>query len=694
MADSARRRRDRYGLAVTEPLDESLDYARGPGKAPAWKVTQALLLKDEAVDRYNGRNRMIAEMRGLRYQEGKVDIPKVYQSTTKEVRLPLLADQVDLMAAIIDDSPRTIHVDPVQEGPNAGRNASLRERFFEAIISQSETEINRPVLSMLSENMCGDGLSVLKVVYRPDHWTSLPDSERLFGKRPDELEPREVRTLNAKRDATKKSRLPFCWVDVDPLSFMPVYGPTGEIEAVIELTERPIRAVLASYSRLLSYKRIGGRWGFVPLAALGEPEPPDGDDVRYDTRASVSVWEYWDRECTITFVESLPVRYAEHNTGEVPYFEAYAKPNSARDPERRSRPGSYKQKWLVELLNRFWTMLGNVGYLYCYPTPVTETPLDANIPLAADGRPPAVDFEVGKHLTLIAGQKLVFVSPPAEHMQLMTNLISQAMQLFDQSSGLGPAIRGVGGADQPGYALQQLIGASLLSLKPAIKQRDWQLARALGYTQRLIEHRIGEPVPVWGTNPDATKGGKKWLELGPDDINGYYKVSVESKPLMGQLRISLGSFAASMVKARMMSRGHAMEEFLGIEQPEDEMDDIAIDEMLETDPHLKKQMFDAALKRAGLAPPTPPPAEGGPPMLPGAGPGGPPPAPPLPGGMPPPPPAGPGVGMPLQPGTPPMPGPTEGQMQQLGGLSMPGGRPAGADRLGPAQPQPAPGQGL
>lgn len=687
---ASRKARGNSGLSVSEPLDVR-DTASGPAAAPRWKVEQALLLRDEARDRYDTRNRMIAEMRALRYQEGRVDIPSQYRGTTKEVRLPLLADQVDLMSAIIDDSPRVIHVDPVQEGPAAQRNASLRERWAEAVVSQVEQELNRPVLSMLSENMCGDGLAVLKVVYRPDHWTTIPDSEELFGKQADSLEPDEVKKLkDSRKDAQRGARLPFSWVDVDPLSYMPIYGPTGEVEAVIELTERPIRAVLATYNRMLAYKKIRGKWSFIPLVALGEAEPPSGSDAQYDTRQTVEVWEYWDRQCSITFVEDVPVRYAEHGTGAVPYFEAYAKPNSSRDPERRSRPGSYKQKWLVELLNRFWTMMGNVGYLYCYPTPVTETPLDANIPLGADGRPPHIEWEVGKHITLMAGQKLLFVTPPAEHMALMGDLIQQALRLFDQSSGLGPAIRGVGGADQPGYALQQLIGASLLSLKPAIKQRDWMLARALAYTWRLIEKRIGEPVPVWGTNPNADQGGKQWLELGPDDIKGYYKIEVESKPLMGQLRISLGAFGASMVKARMMSRGRAMSELLGIEQPDDEMDDIAIDELLETDPILKKQVFEAAMKRAGLMPPnappgTPPnlPGMGGPPMMPplGMGAGG----PPLPGGMPPMPPAGPGVGLPLQPPTPPMPGPSAGQMEGMG-LGMPG-RPAGGDRMAPAQPQ-------
>lgn len=694
MAESARRKRDAAGLSVSEPLDESKDYASGPGKAPDWKVQQALLLRDEARDRYQARNRMIAEMRALRYQEQSVDIPRQYRGTTKEVRLPLLADQVDLMAAIIDDSPRVIHVDPMQEGPTAERNASLRERWSEAIIDQVQQELNRAVLSNLSENMCGDGLAVLKVVYRPDHWTDIPDSDKLFGKAADELAPAEVGKLKEGRKQAKRGgRLPFSWVDVDPMTYMPVYGPTGEVEAAIELTERPIRAVLASYNRMLAYKKVGGKHQFIPLVALGEADPPGGQDATYNTKQTVEVWEYWDRHCTMTFVEDVVVKYAEHDTGMVPYFEAYAKPNSSRDPERRSRPGSYKQKWLVELLNRFWTMMGNVGYLYCYPTPVTESPLDPNIPTGPDGRPPHIEWEVGKHITLLPGQKLMFVSPPAEHMQLMGDLIQQALRLFDQSSGLGPAIRGVGGADQPGYALQQLIGASLLSLKPAIKQRDWMLARAIAYTWRLVERRIGEPVPVWGTNPDADKGGRKWLELGPDDIKGYYKVEVESKPLMGQLRISLGAFGASMVKARMMSRGRAMSELLGIEQPDDELDEIAVDELLETDPTLKKQMFEVALKRAGLLPASAPP--GVQPQLPGASPmeammGGP---PQLPGGMPGAPPAGPGIGLPLQPPTPPMPGPTQGQMGEIGGLAM-GGRPAGGDRMPPMQPQPPPGGGM
>lgn len=646
-----------------------------PVMVPRDKERRALLLKEEVKDRFGRRNAMILELRRRRYQEQPIDIPPAYRATTREVRLPLIADVVDLMVAIINDAEMRVHVDPYDVGPVAERNSSLRERWSEAVLDQLPRELGRPVLDLVTENQIGDGIGVLKVIYRPDHWRDLPTAEELFGRPADELAPDEVRELARRQEQVKRgAKLPFTLIDVDPLTYYPVHGPDGELQAVIEITERPLRSVLAEYTERLRVTRSGK---VVSVEALGEPLAEDeahlGDPAR-----RVEVWEYHDLESVTTFVEDVPVKYVEHGIGQVPYFECYAKPTSSRDPERASRPTLYKQVWLEDFINTFFTMMTNAGALYCYPTPITETPPGIDVPLGSDGRPDAIQYEAGKHLVLYQGQKFAFATPPAQHIQLMSNLINQALQMFQASSGLGPAIRGLAGGDQTGYAINQLIQASMLSLRPAIRSRAWMLERVIAYLWRLIERRIQDTVWVWGTNPDPDRKDKRWLGLGPKDIAGYYKVEVDTRPLVDQMLIARGSFALQMVKGELISRRRALEQFLRIENPEDELDAIEIDKALSQGP-LHDMWVQAALKRAGIVQPQPQGGSGGgPPGTPGGVPG-------LPGGGLPLQPAGPGVGMPLVPPEPQPPVPSAEQLQ----VAAQGGRPAGAERQPPTiQPVP------
>ncbi len=678
--------------AMTSPAAESKSTPPpiAPNAAVADKAVKeriARVLLAEVEMHYSARNTMIAEMRKRRYQEKKVEIPEAYQQTAQEVRLPILSDTIDLMIAIADDAPWRVNVDPYDDTQQAYRNSSLREKWSEALVHEVEQKLGRPITSMVRANQISDGLGVLKVLYDPDVWRDLPTATSMFKKGVKSLDGDQLKELDTAQENGKRGGLPISFVDVDPMNFHPIYGQDGQVDAVIEVMERPLRSVLAKFG-----DRI--RWaegeGIVPVGPLGEAYPYHGFDTQYDSRPHVKVWEYWDRNDCLTFVDDVLVKSARHGMGEVPYFHCFAKPTPDRNPERHSRPPTYKQRWLLDMLDRLWTMNSNAAYLYCYPTPITTTPLGLDVPLGEDGRPITPEFEVGKHMTLYEGQEFKFQTPPVEHIKLMGDLIQQAMHMHEVSSGLGPAIRGVGGGDQAGYAINQLISASMLTLHPCIQQFDFMMARAIRFVWRLIELRIKTPVPIWGDVPmepgqKTRKAGapaKKWLMLGPADIKNYHRVSVETKPLVDQMRISKGNFAAQMVKGKLLDRRRAIEEYLGYPDPDQVMDAIWVDEAMESGP-LHDKAVEVAIKKAGLLPAPPAPLMrdplGGPQQgNEGATLGGP------PG-------SGPGQGMPLNPNAPPMP--QSAVLPMAGaGLSGPGGRPAGGDRMPPMQmPQPLQG---
>jgi hypothetical protein len=656
--------------------------APAPTTPPQGLEDAVRVLKQDALNEFSTRNQMMRDMRTRVYQEKAVPIPRAYKGTTREVRLPLMHDTVRLMVAICDGAEPRVKVDPYDSTVTAKRNSSRRERWSEAMLDQVENELGRKVRSMARENQMIDGLAVLKVVERRDHWADLPEAKTIFGRDVEDLKEDEASSVPDQIERAKRgAKLPFTIIDVDPMSFYPGYGPDGELDYALEVQERQILPVMQQYADKLRLTKKGST---VSLAAIGEGRPYD-EYATTTTRSTVQVWTYTDREWTMTFVEHVLVKSSRHATGVVPYFHCYQQPSSSRDPQRRTRPTLYKTTWIADLLDSFFTMMTNAGYLYLYPTPVLETPANVQVPLGADGRPVATKYEAGKQMVLFPGQKFQFITPPLENLKGMNDLIDKAMRMFEVSSGLGPTVKGLAGSDASGYQVNQLIQASLLGLQPSIDAFDWMLEQVIAYVWRLIAKRIEQKVWVMGTATE-TKKDPEWLSLGPDDIDGYYRVRVRSKPLVVQQRIAQGSFAADMVNAKLISRRRAIEEFLNYEnEAEDILDEIYVDEIMEGQPFKDMTTFQA-LKNAGI--PLPPSVEE---AMGGKTPPGPPPAPGMQGagvGAPGLGPLGPGLGAPLQPGPPPAPPMTADMMQAAGGLAAPG-RPAGVERQPPTQSNPS-----
>ncbi len=643
-------------------------------EAPEQKKMLALSLRDEMQDRFRTRNENMQEMRQRRYQEKEVSIPANYQATTSQVRLSMVGDTINLMSAIIDDAPWQIHVDPYDVGSKAERNSSLRERWTEAAIKQSQEELRRPVMTNVVNNQMGDGLGVLKVIYRPDHWATLPTVRGLFGKKASDMDNADAETYDRAVEKAKRGmKLPFTLVDVDPITWHPGYGPDGELSFVLEIREHPIHDALLQY-----HDRIALRDGaIVPIQSIGEPQPYEGFRDGDDPRSTVKVWEYWDREEMIAFVDDVPVKYAKHGMGVVPYFECYAVASADRDPARNSRPPMRKQMWIADLMDSFWTMLSNAAHMWAYPTPVLKNDPNSPIPVGDDGRPEYVEIEPGKMWRGYVGQEIDFLTTPVESFKYMGDLLDRAQRMFEVATGLGPAIRGLGGSDQPGYAINQLISASMFTLNPALKSRDAMIAGVAMYMWRIIEKRVKGDVWVWGTDPDSdSSNARKWLKLGPSDIDGYYRCEVTSDAMTDIRQVQIGQFWASMVQAELMDRRGALER-MGVPNPDDVIDAIEVDKMLSSGP-LADDFRLQILRRQGMGPKSAP--AGGPP---GAPPGG---LPGISGGLP----GIPGQGMPLAPPPPPDQGMPQSQIENMAGMSPPGGRAAGAGRLPPTPSGPPP----
>lgn len=632
-------------------------------EVPQEVITRAIALKTELENRDRKRNQQMAEMRSWRYNEKGSNIPAAFRATAQDIRVPLIDDVISRIVGIIDDSKWRSSVEPFAPGQLARRNSSLREKWVEGVFKKAEKDLRRPVVTLVTDNQIADGLGVIKVIPNIMSWSDLPSAETEFGKSVEELDEKEIHSLNIKQERAKLTKaLPWKMIDVEPMNYHESRNADGKIDTVIEISKRPTRSIAKKYGKYI-LQRIAEAG-----EAFNELDYPNNLPMNLET------WEYWDDTYYIHFIDKVPVMGNEHGLERPPYFTCNARPVSSRDPARSLMPPVYKLISLAQSIQNLMTMGQNIVYLLAYPTPVVTTPAGTNIPKGPDGRPKINRWEPGKVMNLMEGQTFDFATPPLQHIELVDRWMERQIHTFEMLTGLGPAMKGIGGEYQPGYALNQLMQASMLTIQPAVKSRDLMLSEIASFFQFLVE-KIGDTVWVYGDNPDKdsikTKGRKRWLRLSPSDVGGYYDVVIETKPLVDQMRIARGSFAGTMVERKLISRRYAIEELIGIQDPDEMMDDIWVDEALDAGP-LHDQAIMDAMKRAGMIPP--PPMDGssggmGDPLAPTSNFTGP---------------AGPGVGMALEPpvGQPPSPM----TMAQQGSMTQVSGLPPGMGTEQPIQP--------
>jgi hypothetical protein len=256
-----------------------------------------------------------------------------------------------------------------------------------------------------------------------------------------------------------------------------------------------------------------------------------------------------------------------------------------------------------------------------------------------------------------------FLSPPPIGKDL-NDLVNILRDMIDVA-GIPSVFRGAGGDNQAGYAINQLMAAASLSFKLAGESLSRQFEKAYEHIHWLVAHVVDDCVYVLA-GPGKDQTGKQWLGLRPKgsvsateaSVEALGPVSIEFRPMLPTDEQARAMIAMQLVNSPkpLLSVRRAMEKYLQEEDPDDILDEIAVEQALNEEP-LKSMWMDRALQEAGLAPPAaaaspnPSPMPGGPPGIPGQ----------AAGGLP----SVPGVSAPMQP-TPP------------GAPPIQPGRPAGA----------------
>lgn len=595
--------------------------------------------------------------------ENAVVIPPQYKAITKEIRTPFMRDTwLRVTAALTRDTP-VMHVEP-KDAKNADSRAAanIGESWTWAAFQQMNKDQSDDMIYESTKALVRDEESVLKVVYRPDAWANFP----VRG-------PKESATDFTKRTESYKkqfdTRLPYAWRVVDRLSMLFGDGEFGD-DWALEYGEYPL-PYLANRYGMQETTKDGSRRLIDPQNMLGGMPEPEGY-LRSSGAGFCTKIEYWDAAWWHVVIDGQNAPgFPKRNpyNGRLPYIRA------------KSDPVLFALSFLVPGLDALLTMKLNWSYLGAYPSPKITTLPNAqgapalDIPGGDDGDATAdqdavLRWKPGIAIDLPVGKDMTFLVPPPVGQDL-NEMITIVRGLIDVA-GVPSVFRGIGGADQAGYAINQLIAAANLTYKKLGESLERQFAQAGEFLWYCVANRIKDDVYVRGDvdvvdpTTGATKKDKAWLGLKPDGklqaqvapVTELGPLSVRFRPVLPtdeQARAMIGIQLVNAPKA-LMSRRRAIEKYLQEENPEQILDEIAIENAMDEEP-LKSQWVQEAMREAGMVPePQQNPAAGlvgpnGQPLLPQT-----PPSPFAPGqagsGQP----SVPGLNTPIQPGRPQTPG--------------------------------------
>lgn len=543
-----------------------------------------------------GLRRWITEIREAVDMRDPISIPKEYKAITQVVRTPFLRDVKERVAASLVNEDPVYAVEPRDDTIEARKSAAIAGQWTGAMMAaMRKSHPAQDLIHQSALNLVADSESVIKVVHRPEAWANFPVRGEL-------RENESARAFNDRAERHRKGgvRDPFAGRVVDRLQMVFGDGEYGD-EWAIEYGQYPTPYLAAKYGALSTE--------IAPVTQIGgEPVPEGGisNAVFSGGRGGggqMLKLEYVDAQQWAVVVNGRMAPgfptvnpYAPF----LPWFRAV------------SLPTLYALKSLVPALNALLTMKMNWAYLTAYPIPVIEALATANAMLESlpvgDGQAPVPEevwkWKPGKEHFLPPGYTMRFLEPPGTGRDL-DQMIADLREMID-IAGVPSVLRGIGGARQPGYAINQLMAAAQLTYR--------SLGRALGYQQEAIQefqyhcvrHTINDAVYVLGEAGDTRRWvglrptGRLTEELAAVDALGPAKVTFRPiLPTDEQSEAMIGIQVTNPAHPLLSDYTAVKHYFSWVDDADAEADRLSVQKMLAA-PTIEEQIQSAALRKAGM----------------------------------------------------------------------------------------------
>ena len=568
--------------------------------------------KDRATTRFAGRNAKIDEVAMHRDRDALrknvfARIPEEYRKGREPSSVKVgtwVKDHLVRSQAIIASVDGTYRfpdprVPPIGGGvspkaPKAKENADLRERWLRAAYIKAGHE--RDVWGQITDALAADTECWWRSGLRLTPWGA--DYEMGAG---EGAEDYLARTYKKRRD-----NFPFYQEFVPTKNVYPLRVDDRGLAEVLEVSLHEAPIVADTYNLVPQNGALIPRKTIRALGGIVDSTMPQ----------TVEVWTYTNRDSCAIIIQNAAggevVKRIKHNYGRTGYFHASFSTTSLLDPALASDGIADSLLDLEDEINLMSAIIDHWALLSGFPMFTLEA--DSEDAISAYDNKTVLRVHPGGTLTAPPGYHWRAVPLPPVGQDLVRQRDFYKAELDELA--LAPILLGrMEGSRVGGPVASVMVATAKARFGPGMAN----LARAYddqgGFWQQLVETHVKAPVPIEGP-------GGAWIELGPDDIDGYYTVEHRLAPIIPMERQMVAAELNMAHSIGAIDMDHLREYGYGLTSPTEMGKRVRVEEIANSDAY-KMDLYSAFRAWAGFSEIAPPQAPGSPPTMPVGAPLGP-----------------------------------------------------------------------
>jgi hypothetical protein len=347
---------------------------------------------------------------------------------------------------------------------------------------------------------------------------------------------------------------PFFRESIDPRIVVPLRGQMGTCDYV-KIYHVKRYEMIESFQQVglgLQFGRDGSATEVYELnkpAGVSLPRQSDGHELQSPT----DYYEYLD-DTYCYYVVGDTVAYKYRHDGSMRIFDSFGLQTGFKEMNLMAVGVLWAVRNEVPQYDFLRTLWMQKAYLTVFPQLVAQLQ-SGDMPLdAEDGSPKEWKIEPGT-IKQVRGQLVNALKDAEAGVDFRAALEMYAGDI-DMATIPGIA-RGVAGAQQPGYAINQLSQSMRTLWAPMLDSADLKFSGRAEHYLTSCKEVVGEEVTVFGTTVDETSGRTtgRYYSLKPDVVPDFFRVEGKAEP-----ELPIDTQGNMMTWANLLERGMATEE--------------------------------------------------------------------------------------------------------------------------------------
>lgn len=315
---------------------------------------------------------------------------------------------------------------------------------------------------------------------------------------------------------------------LDPRMVFPVMTPMGP-EAYVKIYKVQrfeLNESLARVGKMIEFDPDGKVFAVHDLdKAAGLELPRQAEDTLSNP---VDYFEYVDDVMCYYVVGDHVVHKYKHDGG-VKIFPAYGLQTGFKEHHLAAMGLLWAVRNEIPQFDFLRTLWVQKAYLDVFPQLFAQL-ADDEMPLAhEDGTPRQWDIEPGT-VKQIRGVLINALKESGSGMDFRAALEAFAGDI--DLATISSLMRGIAGAQQPGYSINQLMQTTRTQWKPIVESAELQMSMLYEHTLWVLKNVVGEPTTIFAEIEDTRTGRRSgdYVTLDPDSIQDWCRVDVSLEP--------------------------------------------------------------------------------------------------------------------------------------------------------------------